>query len=447
MDLDEDNFKGILDDLLIPRWSVVDDCYIQLVQDEEYIKWIEVTLNFIEENFPEILQESVNKVKNAIQKEAARVWYENDSWGLLAMATGTGKSKIPIDILKPVAEKERELNVLLVVPTETLRDVNWLEEFKKWKAEYIYNSFVTGVCYASLDNIKDQEFDLVIGDEWHNMTTAKYEFFLNNKVKRLICLTATPPDKDDIAKIQINKALNLKTIYEVPLDIAVRLKLTSPYEAIVIECRLDDIIKDVPAGTKKNPFLTTEKKAYDYKTQLVNTAMYSSNPGLKKTLKFRILDRMRFLKNLDSLTKNAIFILETFIKPGERTLIFCGGIIQADKVSKYSFHSKKTNDKDFQDFKSKKISQLACVSALNEGQNIDDIETLILICPESSDKTITQQIGRGIRFAIGHTCKVIILIVTDTVSEKWFNSAITGLDPSKFRHVRFTNLLNGVEVI
>lgn len=413
------------------------------------IDHIEDTLNCIEEFYPEILQTSVFKVKDAIQQEASVTWFrDNDGWGLLAMATGTGKSRIPINFLKEFEESirisGRRLNILLIVPTEKLRDENWKEEFEKWGALDIYNEWVERTCYASLDNIEEQTYDFVIGDEWHNFTIAKAEFFLKNRIRSFMGLTATPPT--DPIKIQLNKSLKINTIYEVPLDIAVRLKLVAPYDVTVIECRLDDITKNVIGGTKDKPFMTTEKQAYDYKTKLINQSMYIKTVAGQKISKFRRLDRMRFLKNLDSLSKNAIFILNNFVKPDERTLIFCGGIPQAEKVCEFTFHSK-TNDKDFERFKNKQISRLSCVAALNEGQNIDDIETILCICPESGDKTITQQIGRGIRFAVGHRCRVIMMIVTDTVSEQWFNKATINLDPSKFRRVRFANLFNQVEII
>lgn len=411
---------------------------------------IESLLNEIEAEYPEILQESVNKVKDAIQQEAADRWESSGNWGLLAMATGTGKSKIPINILKRVCDHQNELGkpynprVLLIVPTEKLRDENWLEEFKKWNCEYIYNSYVVRTCYASLHNFMNTEWDLVIGDEFHNITEDKAEFFERNRVRRLICLTATPPT--DKVKLQILKSLKIDTIYNLPLDIAVRLKLVSPYNVTVIENRLDDIVKNVVGGTKASPFMTTEKKAYDYKTQLVTTAMYSNMPKKAQILKFRILDRMRFIKNLESRTKNAKFILEKFIRPDEKTLIFCGSIVQAEEICQHTFHSK-TNDRDFEDFKSGKISRMSCVSAVNEGHNIPNIETIFIICVESGEKTITQQIGRGVRFAIGHNCRVIIMTVTDTVDEQWFKKATINLDKSKIRYVRFANLFNGVETI
>ena len=419
-----------------------------IMGNEDIIENISKLLNGIEESCPEILQECVNKVKSAVQKEAQDKWYDSGCWGLEAMATGVGKSKVAINICEDGYKKfSSYLKVLLIVPTEKLRDENWRDEFAKWKLERIYDQCLTRVCYASLDNIENEEFDLVIGDEFHNITEDKSVFFKRNKIKRLICLTATPPT--DKIKVQILKSLAIKTDYHVPLDIATKLKLVAPYDVTVVECRLDDVIKNVPSGTKTNPFMTTEKKAYDYKTNLVNTTMYSRNiPAASrgKIHKFRVLDRMRFIKDLESRTKNAKFILENFIKPEERTLIFCGSIAQANELCQYSFHSK-TNDKHFEQFKAKIINRMSCVSAVNEGHNIPDVETIFVVCIESGEKTITQQIGRGIRFAIGHKCRVIIIIITDTVDEQWFKKATINLDQSKFRYVRMANLLNGVDTI
>lgn len=415
-----------------------------IIGNEWKISEIEKLLDNIEQNNPEILQESVNKVKDAIQQEAEKTWI-GLSWGLLTMATGVGKSKVAINIAAKGAKALGiRLKILLVVPTEKLRDENWKNEFTKWGFESIYHKNITRVCYASLGNIADQEYDLVIGDEFHNVTLNNSEFFKQNKIHRFIGLTATPPT--DLIKLQILKALKIPTVYNVPLDIAVRLKLVAPYDITIVECRLDDVTKNILSGTKTAPFMTTEKKAYDYKTTLVNQAMYMPAHTRGKVTKFRILDRMRFIKNLESRTKNAKFILEKFIKPDERVLIFCGGIDQAELICPQSFHSK-TNDRWLKEFINKLINRLSCVAALNEGVNISEVNTAFIVAVESGDKTLTQQIGRAIRFTIGHRARIIILVYTDTVDEKWSKSALINLDPSKIRYVRMANLVAGVDTI
>lgn len=399
----------------------------------------------LEEDYPDLTQTAANMVKDAVQIEAQTNWVNNHEWGILAMATGTGKSRVAIEECIIRCAIASDSKILLIVPTEKLRDENWKEEFIKWGAESIYNNNVERYCYASISNIWNQNFDLIIADEVHNLTPNNSEFFNQNTADRLIGLTATPPD--NLQKIELFKKLHLKIDYEVSLDIAVELRMVSPYEMTVIECRLEDIVKTIPAGTKDKPFLTTEKKAYEYQSKLVNKTFGIANPIKRGAAqKFRRLSRMRFLKDLESTTENVKFILNNFITPDEKTLIFCGGISQANELCQHRFHSK-TDDIAFNLFKEGQINKLTCVAALNEGMNIEGITTIIITCPESGDTTITQQIGRGVRFKVGFIAKIIVFVIVDTVSDEWFKKASAGFDQSKIRRIRMANLLNGNQII
>jgi superfamily II DNA or RNA helicase len=135
--------------------------------------------------------------QDLIQKAAAEAWKKGGSWGLLAMATGTGKSRIAVDEVT-----ELYLNwsmgipdpvILLVVPTEKLRDNNWEAEFEKWDAKTAYTG-LQRYCYASLNKVRGQVIDLVILDEGHSLTEHNSQFFLNNSIKKVMMLSATPPD-------------------------------------------------------------------------------------------------------------------------------------------------------------------------------------------------------------------------------------------------------------
>ena len=70
---------------------------------------------------------------------------------LLSMATGAGKSKIPIDYIKANPDISK---VAILVPTEELRDNNWREEFEKWDALDIWENKVESHCYASGSKVK-----------------------------------------------------------------------------------------------------------------------------------------------------------------------------------------------------------------------------------------------------------------------------------------------------
>ena len=78
----------------------------------------------------------MKKTKSEVQQEAEDAIEANGGSGSVFMATGTGKSKIPIDIAKKDLQTISISNyrILLCVPTEKLRDKNWKEEFEKWEA-------------------------------------------------------------------------------------------------------------------------------------------------------------------------------------------------------------------------------------------------------------------------------------------------------------------------
>ena len=91
------------------------------------------------------------QIKDRVQMEAKEAFVANGGWGSVYMATGSGKSKIGVDLAVydyNVCKGVRPSKVLIVVPTEKLRDENWKEEFEKWEAGEVWNT-VERTCYAS----------------------------------------------------------------------------------------------------------------------------------------------------------------------------------------------------------------------------------------------------------------------------------------------------------
>ena len=66
--------------------------------------------------------EEIIKIKTQIQFEARIAIHKNFGSGLVTMATGVGKSKVPIDYAKEVVIEDD--GIALLVPTEKLRDEN-----------------------------------------------------------------------------------------------------------------------------------------------------------------------------------------------------------------------------------------------------------------------------------------------------------------------------------
>ena len=376
-----------------------------------------------------------HELKSKIQEEcldkARKVNYS-----MVVAATGVGKSKIAVDYAKEIVKENPLAKILIIVPTEKLRDENWKEEFKKWEADGIWANNIDRSCYVSANKYIENNYDLVILDEIHNITPNNALFFSQNVVHKAIGLTATLPSDLEKTEILFNE-LDFQVVKTISLEQAVELGLVSPYNIKVIEVDLNNKDKDIKAGNKAKPFFQTEYAAYKYLDSTINRMMFSRSPALK----FKLLQRMRFIYNLESKTKAAEYLLENVIPEQERTIIFSGGIKQAERLNEHYFHSK-TNDADLNSFKEGEINRLSCVNSLNEGHNIANLDNALVVQLNSKELNLVQRIGRVIRYREGHEATIYILMASNTQDEKWVNKALANFDKSKIEFIRYKNLVN-----
>jgi superfamily II DNA or RNA helicase len=375
----------------------------------------------------------VNLVREKVQAEAIQAVIANNG-GMVAMATGSGKSRVAVELAKYYCKAQND-DVALLVPTEKLRDENWKEEFIKWEAEHLLDQ-TTRLCYASASKVRNGDYQLLILDEGHNITELASEFFLNNGIERTVLLTATPPN--DIVKKQILSDLDISLVYELTLDQAVRLGFVAPYKITVVTVPLDNVTKNIPGGNKANPFMTTESATYSYWNKRVQACMGNQTPQGKAKVKFAILGRMQFIYKIPSKTQVIKFILDKVISKEDRTIVFCGNIEQAEEVCPTFYHSKSGNE-SYDAFKSEKINRLSCVKAINEGHNFPGVDSGIIGQLNSKEKDLVQRIGRLIRFRPGHEAHLYIVVSESTQDEKWLETAIENLDQSKIEYVRIDN--------
>lgn len=394
-----------------------------------YIDKIEALRENITEPLATI--EFVNKVREKVQNEAIQAVVDNNG-GMVAMATGSGKSRVAVELAK-IYIKPYDHGALLV-PTEKLRDENWKEEFAKWDCD-LWEDFER-LCYASASKIGGTTYQFAILDEGHNITELASEFFLNNYVEKTVLLTATPPN--DPVKIEILRALGINLVYELTLDQAVRLGFVAPYKITVITVPLDNATKNIPGGTKAKPFMTTESACYAYWNKRVQSCFGDQTPQGKAKMKFAILGRMQFIYKIPSKTQVIKFLLDKVIPKKDRTIIFCGNIEQAEQVCPTFYHSK-SGSVAYDAFKNESINRLSCVKAVNEGHNFPGVDSGIIGQLNSKEKDLVQRIGRLIRFRPGHEAHLYIVVSESTQDEKWLETAIENLDQSKVEYVRIDN--------
>ena len=364
---------------------------------------------------------TINETKSIIQ-EAAIESLKRNNGGIVAAVTGIGKAKIGIDYITAAKEKlNRMPTVLLVVPTEKLRDINWKTEFDKWGTADMYNS-IDRTCYVSMNKIRDKHYDIVIMDECHNITINNSSFFDFNRVNSIVGLTATMPKELD--KLELLGKINLRVTYTLTVKDAIARGVMSPYRIEVFVSPLDEKSKNVLAGSKKTSWLTTEKRHYDYLSESVDNSHGENR-------KFAILRRMRFIFNLSSKLQVTKFILKN-ISENKRVLIFGSDIKNAELLCKNKYHSK-TKDADLKKFMDSTINRLATVKALNEGMNIPNLDCVVIQQLSSKNRHLIQRIGR-IRYRENHIGVVYISVAKGTQDEVWLASAIAGMEGVTIRY-------------
>jgi len=363
--------------------------------------------------------------KSKIQKEIVDS-LPTPCHGLINLAPRVGKTKIAIDIIK----KEKPKKVLWVTPNTKLRDIDIPEEFKNWRALTHYRK-TDIICWASLADHKGK-YDLIILDEYQNITENNSEPLFDSSIdyNTIIGLSGTHPKHEE--KLELYKKLDLEILVELSIDEAVEKKLIAPYKITVVECKLDSRDKYIKAGNKKKPFLTTEDKHYSYLTRIINAKLFSG----QIVPQFFYLNRMRFIYNLKS--KND-FAKKFIGKLKGRTLVFTGGISQAESISQYTYHSK-TDDTDLNKFITGKINLLACVNAGGVGFTFRGVDNFVIVQVNSDKKgDATQKIARSLVLQDGYVANIYILCTVDTVDEKWKDKVLEGFNKDSIEHVSWKN--------
>jgi len=352
--------------------------------------------------------------QDKFQNKSQELWYKNNCKGTILGATGSGKSKIFVNIISKEQKKS-----LLVVPTEKLRDRNWKEEFKTWNKLDIFNKYVDICCYASLKNIDLSLYDIVGLDECHNITINNVQPFKNHYQRlKIICLTATEPRDTQKQHILYNM-LKCSILYRLTLKDAILKGIVAPLNIYVHELQLDTTknipveYKDKKTGEKKI-FYQSELEMYNY----INKRLYKKlNPT-----QFDYLFRAKFIYNSRTKTEYTKKLLNS-LPENKRILIFSQSIKQIEEIIKEVYHSK-IDDKYYNLFINEKIKRLGVVSSLNEGDNIKNLDIGIIVQGNSNPKDTFQRIGRIIRYRENHTAEIHLIILKDTVDEIWYQDIL-----------------------
>lgn len=369
--------------------------------------------------------------KSRIQDIVLAEWEKQNCRGTPEMATGVGKSRIAIMAIKKQFDKNPNSNIVIAIPTTSLRDTDWPDEFIKWDVKHLLDK-VKLVTHVSLPNIKIQgDIDLLILDECHHLTIKMCEVFEKYQIWSRMGLSALLPtiSEDFARRTLLDKYFPV--VFRITLDDALDLKVITDFEIMLLKFHLDDKNMNVKGGTEKMPTMVTEQTHYEKLTRQLGIVKSKGGAGF-----YFIQKRMELIMNLPTKKQLAKEIMQYLIKDGLRTIVFCGSQDQSDSLGgpNNSYHSgKKNRDSILKAFNNKEINYLCCVKALNEGKNLVEIDQSFIVQASAQLKDLIQRLGRNVRWREDVVAKIIILVAANTIDEVWINNALYTFDKRKIK--------------
>lgn len=374
------------------------------------------------------------------QKNAIAAWVKNNNRGIFQMATGTGKTKTSLaavtKILDVYYSNQVKCGLVVVVPYVVLLE-QWLEDLKEFQISAI-------ACYESKnkwlprveenirlfnENVRDKLFLITttktlissdfqrciatikgdyifLADEMHHLTSDMMRQSLPQNAKYRLGLSATLMTKYNSAQMEELKAYFGGIIYEYSMKEAIETDCLTRYFYYPIYVELTD--------EEKSDYYEVSKKISKAMMLAGNDLDDDDNIPLKALLS----QRGRILAS----ASNKLIKLKEMapqFKDKANLIIYCGDKIESnvkyiDKVyeivnneegiisAKFTAEENPQQRRDILDLFGKKVIQaLIAIRCLDEGVDIPQLETAIIMSSGTNPKEFIQRRGRILRKAAG----------------------------------------------
>jgi superfamily II DNA or RNA helicase len=404
-----------------------------------------------------------NETKDKIQRAGLNKWFQSGCKGTLEYATGVGKTRCGVLAASHFADKNDNLKVIILTPTETIRDRAWKDEFKKWGESKLFEKNVETICIQSAYKLHGEHYDLVICDEIHNAIAPEYmKFFHNNIYDKILGLSAS------ISKEKRSILENICPVIDsISTSKAVSLGLISPFKMYNIGVKLTP--QEQAEYDKANQTFTSLFPLFDRDINTMFRCLNSSyfrNYCGSRGVDYEQVKRCPYMcKNAMNKRKDLIYDASAKIEivkqlsdhfPSRLGIIFGQTVKFADLVTEelgdkcVSFHSKvsakqrKENLKRLQDGRTK-VNRISTAKALNEGANIPECSMGIIAAGTSKPKETIQRIGRSVRWEKDKIALIFRIYVKNSQEERWLESAQYAYDAINVDSVEEVLKIEGTE--
>jgi superfamily II DNA or RNA helicase len=383
---------------------------------------------------------TVNKPLRDYQKEALQEWQKNRYQGILAMATGTGKTMTAIDAVKKFKQSVPHGAVVVTVPYQNLA-LQWIEALRDHGLEVcpvfansrdwiqaVQNNFLAAQlgrtdmpCFVCVNNtFKSERFQELLGllgsavekkhllivDECHHFNSPEHIAKLPLHFQFRLGLSATPYDQ--FAQHYLDAYFG-RVVYEFSLSRAIDEKFLTPYRYHILPVWLDE----------------SETLIYEELTrkivQIAGTDEVLTPENLAKAQPL-LLKRARVV----GACRDKLTVLKRELERNGKqpfTLFYCGdGTVEDDELGSARqierisslLHdvgwtsSRITAEESLSQreallvkLKEKRLDAIVSIKVLDEGIDIPDCRSAYLLASQTSDRQGIQRRGRVLRKAEG----------------------------------------------
>lgn len=361
------------------------------------------------------------------------------------------KTKLAIDIINLLVKKNQDILVLIVVPTEVLKD--------QWFEKLVENNLLNN-CKIEIINsaIKTpQVVDLLIIDEIHGVPSEHFvKIFEVIKYKLLLGLTGTL-ERLDGREALIKKYASVCD--KVTIEEAEKNGWISPLKEYVVMIKTD-LTEYNELNKRFNAYFSYF--GWDFQTAIksVQDVFFRRKWCKENNLNFKeatamTYDWMRCLRLRKQFVQShpkKIEIARKIInaRKDKKILTFSATIADAEKIGiglvLHSKQSKKQNEKILEKFKTQSSSVLNTSKSCDVGVDIPGLECGIILSVDSSKIRKGQRYGRLCRFSPGKKAELFTLIIAGTQEFGWWRNSKTSSNYVIIDEEQLDDILAGNEI-
>ena len=319
---------------------------------------------------------------------------------LVVAATGTGKTAVSAFDFASIVSSGARCRLLFVAHrkeildqsrrmfAQVLQDPNfgelWVDGEKPKRFEQVFASVQT-LSNQDFSSISPDYFDVIIIDEAHHVAAPSYQKVIDYfKPRELVGLTATPERGDGSSILSF---FDDRIAAELRIWEAIDQQYLSPFAYFGIRDGADLSGLAWRRGTGYDVEELTN--VYTSNHQWISLVIQQVN---QKILNFSSMRAIGFCASV----RHARFVSDQFTKAGIKSVALTGESESQDRKSAIS------------DLKDGKIQAIFTVDLFNEGIDIPNVDTLLLMRPTDSPLLFMQQIGRGLRKSKNKTICTIL---------------------------------------